>query len=110
MVAEVRRSGSVAASSLALTAPFASFYYNVCVRGFPSLKKPKVPLIDGAPSSCSKCDAPLCVRKQVINLALGNTEEMQCLKCLAKESESSESDVLKTSRGYVMERECFRKE
>jgi hypothetical protein len=72
--------------------------------------KAKVRLIDGAPTACAKCEAPLCLRKQVINLALGNTEEMHCLHCLALESDTTEADVLRTSRGYVMERECFRKE
>jgi hypothetical protein len=69
-----------------------------------------IPLVEGAPSSCSKCGQPLCVRKQVLNLVLGNTEDMLCLRCLAADCESKEVDVLNQSIGYIMQRECFRKE
>jgi hypothetical protein len=75
-----------------------------------ALGKRKIPLIEGAPTTCCHCGAKLCVRKQVVNLALGNPDEMQCLQCLANESETGEAEVLTSARGYVMSRECFRKE
>ncbi|HEY9717812.1 MAG TPA: hypothetical protein V6C69_10110 [Trichormus sp.] len=68
-----------------------------------------IPLIEDAPTSCSQCGQALCVRKQVINLALGNTETMQCLVCLSAACGSTAAAMLDNTRGYVLERECFRK-
>jgi hypothetical protein len=67
-------------------------------------------LIDGVPELCSQCSAPLCVRKQVINLALGNTDTMQCLKCLARQSDNTDAGVLTGISDYIRSRECFFKE
>lgn len=66
--------------------------------------------VDGVSSSCCQCGASLCVRKQVINLALGNTDRLKCLVCLAQEFDSSAIDVLNNTRGYVLGRACFLKE
>jgi len=68
-----------------------------------------IPLIEDAPATCSQCGNALCVRKQVINLALGNTETMQCLVCLAAACGSTNVELLDNTRAYVFDRECFRK-
>lgn len=65
---------------------------------------------DALPSNCRACGAFLCLRKQVINLALGNTESMLCLECLGKEGEQSAEQVLAGIKHYVLLRECLRKE
>lgn len=70
----------------------------------------KIPNIEGAPGQCKTCHSALCLRKQVINLALGNTDEMYCLECLAKESDVTPADVLCNTKQYLVGRECFRKE
>jgi hypothetical protein len=66
--------------------------------------------VTSAPRYCSSCRAPLCLRKQVVNLALGNTDEMFCLVCLGAESSRSPQEVVANLTGYIMSRECFRKE
>lgn len=63
-----------------------------------------------APTGCSACSRPLCLRKQVINLALGNTDEMLCLECLAKENGRTPDELLQSMKSYALSRECFRKE
>ena len=65
--------------------------------------------VEGAPLDCSVCGAALCIRKQVINLALGNTEIMKCLLCLGQESGQGAEGVLLGLKGYIRGRECFRK-
>jgi len=67
-------------------------------------------LIEDAPSSCAKCGASLCLRKQVINLALGNDQVMHCLNCLGKELEQAPEAVLERLRTYVNGRDCFKKQ
>ena len=69
-----------------------------------------IELLDGVPEACIKCGASLCLRKQVINLALGNEEDMRCLKCLAKECSAQPEKILANARGYIQARDCFRKE
>jgi hypothetical protein len=69
-----------------------------------------IKLIEGLPGVCFRCNAPLCVRKQVLNLALGNTDNLLCLKCLALDCGNSQEDVLTGTGEYVQTRECFRKE
>lgn len=64
--------------------------------------------IEGAPAFCAECAAPLCLRKQVINLALGYADEMYCLVCLAGEKNKDPEDILVSMRDYVHLRECFR--
>jgi len=68
------------------------------------------PLVEGAPTVCSACGAALCLRKQVINLALGNDEKMFCLGCLAKQTGQSAQSVLREIKPYAQSRECFYKE
>ena len=65
---------------------------------------------DACPSACTDCGAPLCLRKQVLNLALGNVEKMWCLNCLAAENKKTPTDVLTGVKSYVLSRECFSKE
>ena len=67
-------------------------------------------LIAGMPSACLGCGRPLCLRKQVINLALGNDEEMFCLDCLGNQNEKSGEGVLVGIKDYIKGRDCFRKE
>jgi len=67
-------------------------------------------LIEGGQSHCNTCSAPLCLRKQVINLALGNIDEMFCLICSGADSGRSAEDVLTGIKDYVLSRPCFKKE
>lgn len=67
-------------------------------------------LIEDVPAACGVCGASLCLRKQVINLALGNSESMSCLICLGKEIGQSPEELLKRVKGYVHERDCFKKQ
>jgi hypothetical protein len=69
-----------------------------------------IKLIEGLPGLCARCEAPLCVRKQVLNLALGNTDELLCLKCLAIDNENTQEGVLTGLGEYIQTRDCFRKE
>jgi hypothetical protein len=75
-----------------------------------SLSNPEHPLVDGAARVCHKCQAPLCLRKQVINLALGLTDEMMCLNCLASENGQDAREVLEGLQDYIQSRECFAKQ
>lgn len=70
----------------------------------------EVQCIEGGQSHCSECQQPLCLRKQVINLALGHVEAMFCLSCLGKGSEREPLDVLSGVKSYVLSRPCFKKE
>jgi hypothetical protein len=79
-------------------------------RNFSHLTNPDEPSVEGAPTECDSCGAPLCLRKQVINLALGNTDEMYCLVCLGEDNDQKPAQVLENIRQYVYRRECFRKE
>lgn len=66
--------------------------------------------IGGVPTNCHRCGAALCLRKQVVNLALGNTDELSCLVCLGQDSQRPAVDVLENIMGYINSRECFSKE
>lgn len=68
------------------------------------------PLVEGAPLVCSQCGLPLCLRKQVINLALGNTEQMLCLVCWQKEGQRSPAEIIADLIPYVESRACFHKQ
>lgn len=46
----------------------------------------------------------------MINLALGNVDEMFCLNCLGTESSRSPDEVLTGIKEYVLSRACFKKE
>lgn len=60
--------------------------------------------------NCSQCGQKLCLRKQVINYALGHEEPLFCLKCLAVDADSSEAEILIGIRDYILGRQCFSKE
>lgn len=66
--------------------------------------------IDGAPSACAACGETLCLRQQVINLALGQADRMLCLTCLAAQNEQSPEDVLESIVSYILSRDCFAKQ
>ncbi|HEY9712808.1 MAG TPA: hypothetical protein V6C72_05025 [Chroococcales cyanobacterium] len=66
--------------------------------------------IDGAPLSCHSCQTALCLRKQVVNLALGNTDTMYCLNCLGVENGTVPEALLTRMRDYALSRDCFKKE
>jgi hypothetical protein len=68
------------------------------------------PLVEGAPAECSRCASPLCLRKQVLNLAVGNIETMFCLECLSAESKQEPDELLAGMKLYVLGRDCLRKE
>ncbi len=70
----------------------------------------EIQCIEGGQSHCSQCQQPLCVRKQVINLALGNVDAMFCLDCLGKDSDREPLEVLTGVKSYVLSRPCFKKE
>lgn len=58
---------------------------------------------------CQACGAPLCLRKQLVNLALGSVESMSCLVCLGAQTGKSQAEVLTAIRPYILNRECFAK-
>ncbi|GEM_PF-507759 len=64
-------------------------------------------LVAEAPTACHGCGAALCLRKQVVNLALGNSDPMYCLGCLGAESSQGAEAVLLALKGYVLARRCF---
>lgn len=66
--------------------------------------------LDELPAFCSNCKQTLCLRKQVMNLTLGNTDELFCLQCLGKENNKEPVEVLLNLKGYAMKRDCFLKE
>lgn len=68
------------------------------------------PLVAGAPLSCCGCGARLCLRKQVINLALGHVEQMWCLLCLSREGGQTPQEILSGLKTYIRSRDCFLKE
>ncbi len=61
---------------------------------------------------CPICKHLLCKRQEVINLALGFTQEMKCLHCLSKSAEATGDTVsfLLRMKDYVGSRQCFAKE
>jgi hypothetical protein len=66
--------------------------------------------VEGALTRCSECGAALCIRKQVINLAMGNVDTAFCLNCLAKIERETPESIISGLAGYIMGRDCFRKE
>ena len=67
-------------------------------------------LIADLPTNCAQCRKPICLRQQVLNLALGAEEGLLCLNCLAQDNLSTPSALLLNLSGYVQQRECFLKE
>jgi hypothetical protein len=66
--------------------------------------------LENAPGFCCTCGQPLCLRKQVINMALGNTDEMFCLVCLGRIDGREPKDVLVVAKDYIRGRPCFNKQ
>ncbi len=66
--------------------------------------------VEGVATQCGNCGAALCIRKQVINLALGNAETLLCLTCLAQSEGETPASLILGMAGYIMGRDCFRKE
>ena len=66
-------------------------------------------LIDGLLASCSRCSSDLCLRQQVLNLALDEEENLLCLRCLAQDNGQSREETLERLAAYVATRECFLK-
>ena len=64
--------------------------------------------IDGAATTCFICHRKICMRQQVINLALGYIESMFCLHCLAKDMGRSPAEIIESLRPYISERQCFK--
>jgi hypothetical protein len=73
------------------------------------LDQPAIAVKD-APAHCSGCGASLCLRKQVINLALGNIETMSCLNCLSQAEGNSPESLIAGTVEYILSRDCFAKE
>lgn len=66
------------------------------------------PLIEGIPTACRECAGDLCLRQQVLNMALGFTESLLCLHCLAKENGKEPDEMLGDLKVYIYSRECFK--
>lgn len=85
------------------------------LRNFPSLSGAVRPhimnflLMEGLRADCFKCRAPLCLRQQVLNLALGEEEDFLCLRCLAQENGQTREVLLERTAAYVLSRDCFKK-
>jgi hypothetical protein len=60
--------------------------------------------------ACSVCGENLCLREKTINLSLGNTDIMYCLKCLGTKENKNPEEILAKIKKYIMARECFYKE
>jgi len=67
-------------------------------------------LIEGLETTCCRCHSRLCLRQQVLNLALGADQDLLCLGCLAKENGKDRAQMLSDLGPYVVSRECFLKE
>lgn len=65
-------------------------------------------LIDGCPTQCCACQISLCLRQQVVNLALGFTDVMHCLNCLAQKNQKEPEFILDDLQIYIQSRECFK--
>ena len=66
-------------------------------------------LLDDVPSHCHSCGNALCLRQQVLNLALGEEEQVLCLACLAVDNGQSKEELLLSLAAYIVNRECFLK-
>jgi hypothetical protein len=67
-------------------------------------------LIENLSTHCTKCSKALCLRQQVLCLALGEDENLLCLTCLAAENAKSEGELLAGLKDYIAGRDCFKKE
>jgi hypothetical protein len=67
-------------------------------------------LIEGLEAICCRCQKSLCLRQQVLNLALGTDQGLMCLACLAADNGKERGQLLSELGPYVVSRECFMKE
>ncbi|MBL8082095.1 MAG: hypothetical protein JNN26_05740 [Candidatus Obscuribacter sp.] len=69
-----------------------------------------VQLMDGMAERCALCQKQLCLRQQVLNLALGEEKHLLCLSCLAADNDTGAEELLTRLAAYVRGRDCFLKE
>jgi hypothetical protein len=67
-------------------------------------------LIEGLETTCHQCLKKLCLRQQVLNLALGEDKDLLCLACLAQANGKASDQLLASLGPYVQSRQCFYKE
>jgi hypothetical protein len=67
-------------------------------------------LIEGLESICFACAGNLCLREQILNLALGEEENLLCLFCLAQENGCEPEELLLRLKTYIESRDCFNKQ
>ena len=60
--------------------------------------------------NCHNCGEKLCLRENTVNLSMGNTDIMYCLKCLGKKEKVPAEQILAKIKKYILARECFYKE
>ncbi|MFN8615212.1 MAG: hypothetical protein U0003_04805 [Vampirovibrionales bacterium] len=59
------------------------------------------------PYACDACGTPFCERVNLMNVALGLTEQGYCLPCLAAQYQRTPSVMAEFCWQYVKARECF---
>jgi hypothetical protein len=69
----------------------------------------KVGLLPEPPHVCASCESKVCLRQQLISMALGYTEKTLCLVCLAADTGRTREDVLETVLPFISKRDCFLK-
>ena len=67
-------------------------------------------LIEGLARQCLRCGKNLCMRQQVLNLALGVDDYLLCLFCLSEDNGKGPAELLASLGPYVQSRQCFYKE
>lgn len=67
----------------------------------------EVELLPEPPHDCAECGKRVCLRQQLISMALGYVEKTVCLECLAKDTQRSREDVLETVLPFISNRDCF---
>jgi hypothetical protein len=71
------------------------------------MNAPQCLTIEGLETQCQACLKPLCLRQQVINLALGHENGLSCLSCLAKAENKKPEELLSALKDYIKRRDCF---
>jgi hypothetical protein len=69
----------------------------------------KVGLLPEPPGECASCSQTVCLRQQLISMALGYTEKTLCLICLSNEMGRTREDILETVLPFIEKRDCFAK-
>lgn len=69
----------------------------------------KVGLLPEPPANCASCAEEVCLRQQLISMALGYADKTLCLVCLAADTGRSREDVLETVLPFISKRDCFLK-